>query len=261
LQLRQSQTYDAHTAVPVYKLQITSRNVTRLSTALIGLPVIALLGLGVVATQAQASSAGATSVQTVSPLDATGELKPSYQVTRRLDHGTCQTGSYQVGQAYRCTTPESAADVLDPCWPLAASPTTVVCQEKPWVHKVVELRVTGGASGGPGFHAVALPWGMRIGANVRCLRDVGSVFRIDGHGLLYHCTRHRDVFGPLHDSGTSWTAHVYSNDARTHSGYQSRGRQHVAIAWRGAPAGSASPSPSPTSTATSAPTATASPLT
>jgi hypothetical protein len=212
----------------------------------------------VVLAQANAAGSGATSLRTVSPLSASGAVKPSYQVTKHLGHGTCQAGSYQVGQAFRCSTPEASAVLLDPCWPLTASPTMMVCQAKPWQHKVVELHVTGSASGGPGFHSVSLPWGMRIGSDVRCLRDVGAVFRINGELLLYHCTHHRDIFGPLADSAATWTAHVYRNNAPTSTGYASVGREHVAIAWRGTRAGSASPtsSPSPTVTPSVTPTAT-----
>ena len=192
-------------------------------------------------------------MRTVSPVDATGAVKASYRITKNAGHGTCQVGSYQTGTAYRCSTPETAHTVLDPCWPLATPASTMVCQAKPWRHELIKLTVTGAAAGGPGFHAVSLPWGMRIGAKVRCLRDVGSVRRLNGHALLYHCSRHRDVFGPLHDSGSRWTAHVYRTGAATRSGYRSLGWQHVAVAWRG---NDATPIPTPTPT----PTPSASPL-
>jgi hypothetical protein len=198
----------------------------------------------------------------VSPLDASGALKASYKITRHLGHGTCQTGSYQTGKAYRCSTPEAGAVVLDPCWLLTTPSSTMACQGKPWVHEVVQLHVSGTATGGPGLHSVSLPWGMRIGASVRCLRDVGAVRRLNGHLLLYHCTRHRDVFGPFDDSGAHWMAHVYRNNAHTRSGYASLGRQHVAIAWRGAAAGSTTPSsPSPSASAVPTATPSLSPLT
>jgi hypothetical protein len=195
---------------------------------------------------AEASGGGATSVRTVSPVDGSGQLKPGYRVTRHFGHATCQSGSYMTGTADRCTTPESRGVVLDPCWP-TSSAQTFVCQGKPWEHKVVELEVTQPPSGGPGQHHQGLPWGMRIGARVRCLLDPGSVRRVNGHPLLFHCTHHRDVFG-LRRNSPRWTAHVYRSGARTSSGYRSLGWQHVAIAWYGAPARSASPSPSPTPT-------------
>lgn len=186
-------------------------------------------------------------MRTVSPVDDTGALKAGYTVTRHEAHGTCQSGSYMTGTADRCSTPASGAVVLDPCWP-TSDPKTFVCQAKPWRHKVVELHVPRPASHGPGPHHQGLPWGMRIGSKVRCLLDPGSVRRLGGHPLLFHCTRHRDVFGPLRRSSARWTAHVYRTGAHTRSGYRSLGWQSVAIAWYGAPPPSPSPSPSPTVT-------------
>jgi hypothetical protein len=140
----------------------------------------------------------------------------------------------------------------------------VVCQAEPWDHKVVELHVVGTATGGPSSRGTTLPWGLRIGANVRCLRDVGAVLKVSGELLLYHCSHHRDVFAPLHTSGSRWQAHVYRNDAPTATGEESLGFQAVTLVWRGAPlASAASPSDSPTPTdsptATDTPTPTATP--
>jgi hypothetical protein len=226
------------------------------------------LGAAVVAAvpiAAGASGGGATSVRTVSPVDASGQLKAGYQVVRRLRHATCQAGSYMTGVADRCATPAAGAVVLDPCWPTAA-PDTFICQAKPWDRKVVQLHVPQPVSGGAGAHHQGLPWGMRLGATVRCLLDPGSVRRLYGHALLYHCSRHRDVFGPLHRSGQHWTAHVYRTGAHTPTGYRSLGWQSVRIAWYGAPiTPPASPSPSPTpilgqsSTPTESPTETGTP--
>ncbi len=183
----------------------------------------------------------------MSPVDGTGALKPGYTITRHLAHGTCQSGSYMTGTADRCSTPGARAVVLDPCWPTSTA-KTFVCQAKPWRHEVVEVHVPNPVSGGPGPHHQGLPWGMRVGARVRCLLDPGSVRRVNGHPLLFHCTRHRDVFGPLRRRGAQWHAHVYRSGARTRSGYRSLGWQRVSIAWYGAPATSPNPSPSPTAT-------------
>lgn len=209
---------------------------------------------------AAASSAGpATSVRTVSPLTDAGTLKAGYKITRREGHATCQSGSYMTGTADRCSTPTSGAVVLDPCWPTAQA-KTFVCQPKPWKHGVVQLHTPAYGSGGPGRHRQHLPWGMRLGAKVHCLLDPGSVRRLFGHPLLFHCTRHRDVFGPLDRSGSHWKAHVYRTGARTRSGYRSLGWQAVRIAWYGAaPAPAPSPSPTPTLIPSLTPTATGSP--
>ncbi|HWC36466.1 MAG TPA: hypothetical protein VG650_16790 [Mycobacteriales bacterium] len=236
------------------------------------LPAVALLIFGLVALPAHAASGPATAVRTVSPLTSAGTLKPGYKVTRREGHGTCQSGSFMTGRADRCATPASGAVVLDPCWP-AAEAKTFVCQAKPWLRKVVELHVPGAVSDGPGPHHQSLPWGMRVGASLRCLLDPGSVRRLSGHPLLFHCTHHRDVFGPLHRNGSRWTAHVYRTGARTRSGYRSLGWLAVHVAWYGAapaPEPAATPTPSllpslsptasdSTAPSTTAPTATASP--
>lgn len=224
----------------------TFRNVPTQRNALIAVVLAAPFVLaGSVTTQAAASQAP-TAVRIVSPIDTTGALSPTYKVTRHLGHGTCQAGSYQVGSAYRCSSPQAGANVLDPCWPLPTTPSTMVCQAKPWANEVIELHVVGSAAGGPSTRPSAMPWGLRIGADIRCLRDVGSVLRVDSHGLIYHCSQHRDIFGPLHASGALWRAHVYRTNARTASGEKSVGWLPVAIAWRGGAPVTASPTPTPT---------------
>jgi hypothetical protein len=188
---------------------------------------------------ADASGPG-TSVRTVSPVDGSGALKPGYTVTRHESDATCQSGSYMTGTADRCSTPSSGAVVLDPCWPTSTQ-NTFVCQAKPWVREVEELRASQPASGGPGPHHQSLPWGMRIGSHVRCLLDPGSVQRVNGHPLLFHCNRHRDVYGPLRRGSAQWRAHVY----RTGGNPRSLGWQAVTVAWYGAAASRPSPSPTP----------------
>ncbi|HVW80154.1 MAG TPA: hypothetical protein VHB69_04350 [Mycobacteriales bacterium] len=235
------------------------------------LPVAALLtaaaGTYALFAITPASATAKTVVQTVGPLDANGALNPSYRVTRRLGHGTCQLGSYQVGAAYRCASPGAGPVILDPCWPLAADPSTMVCQAKPWQAKVVEVHVAATAAGGPSTHPASQPWGLRIGARIRCLRDVGAVLRVEGNLLAYHCSHHRDVIGALQTSGATWRAHVYRSGAPTATGEKSIGWQAVTIAWEGEPlnAPGASPTPTPTPTPTvsllptGVPTITASP--
>lgn len=195
--------------------------------------------------QAQAATHAATDLRTVSPVGPTGAVKAGYKVVKHVGHGTCQAGSYQTGTAYRCSAPAAGAGVLDPCWPITAPAKSMACQAKPWLHKVVEVHVSGSAAGGPGLHDVSLPWGMRLGSGAHCLHDVGSVRQLNGRALIFHCTKHRDVFGPLRDSGTHWTAHVYRSGVHTSSGYRSLGWQHVSIAWKGASAVTPTPSPTP----------------
>jgi hypothetical protein len=98
---------------------------------------------------------------------------------------------------------------------------------------------------------------MRITGRVHCLLDPGSVRRLNGHALLFHCSHHRDVFGPLRHSNAQWKAHVYRT-APTRSGYRSLGWKSVHIAWYGAritPPPSPSPSPTPILSNTASPTA------
>jgi len=228
--------------------------------ALPTVPVVALLLFGYIALPpAQAAGRSATDVRQVSPLDSSGQLKAGYTVTRRMGHATCQHGSYMTGSADRCTTPAAGNVVLDPCWP-TANAKTYVCQSKPWRHDVVQLHARDRAAGGPGRHHQTLPWGMRIGTRFHCLLDPGSVRRMSGHPLLFHCTHHRDVFGPLRRSGKRWTAHVYRTGAHTRSGYRSLGWQLVRIAWYGAPPPPPpSPSPLPSLLPTLTPTSSTSP--
>jgi hypothetical protein len=95
---------------------------------------------------------------------------------------------------------------------------------------------------------------MRISAKVRCLLDPGSVRRLNGHQLLFHCSHHRDVFGPLRHGTEHWEAHIYRTHARTRSGYRSLGWHSVRVAWYGAPiTPPASPSPSPILSSTASP--------
>lgn len=220
--------------------------------------VVGLLGLCVALLGPLTAAAGEgrhTSTRTVSPIGTNGELNAGYKVIRHEGHAVCQTGSFMTGRADRCSTPTSQTVVLDPCWPTADS-KTFICQRRPWRREVIELHVPKPASDGPGVHRQSLPWGMRIGAKVRCLLDPGSVRKLSGHALLYHCTHHRDVFGPLRRPGTHWKAHVYRTGARTRSGYRSLGWKPVRIAWYGAaPQPAASPTPTPTLLPTLTPTA------
>lgn len=195
-------------------------------------------------------------MRTVSPVGGSGQLQAGYTVIRRLGHATCQTGSFMTGVADRCSTPRTHHSVLDPCWPTATA-ETLVCQAKPWRHKVVQVHASGPVSDRPGNHQQSLPWGMRLGGKVHCLLDPGSVRRLNGHQLLFHCTHHRDVFGPLRHATSHWKAHVYDSHARTRSGYRSLGWHAVRVAWYGAqvtPPPSPSPSPSPILTDTASPT-------
>jgi hypothetical protein len=219
--------------------------------------VVAVLASVALVSQARGASRP-TAVRAVAPVDGAGNLAVGYAVTRNEGDGTCQPGSNMTGTAYRCSTPDAPQGVLDPCWQ-TASATTMDCLTAPWLHGVVQLRVTGSAAG-PGFRNASLPWGMRIGP-VRCLRDPGAVSRINGRLLLYHCTRHRDLYAPLRDHGSDWTAHLYLTDAHTRTGYRSLGWSAVDVAWYGVPTQSAQPSPSPSTspTTTVTPTTTGSP--
>ena len=224
------------------------------------LPVVALLIFAAVTPLAASASSPRTQVRTVSPVGVDGTLKDGYKVVRHLGHGTCQTGSFMTGRADRCTTPSSRTVVLDPCWP-TASPKTFVCQRRPWQHQVVQLHVRKPVAGKPGAHRLGLPWGIRVNAKVRCLLDPGSVRRLSGHALLFHCTHHRDVFGPLRRDSAHWKAHVYRTGARTRTGYRSLGWHPVRIAWYGAAPVSPSPSPTPTLLPTLTPSTSATPTT
>ena len=222
------------------------------------LPVVALSIFAAVTPLAASASSPATQVRTVSPVGSDGHLKTGYELVRRLGHASCQSRSFMATGAERCTTPAARTVVLDPCWP-TASPETFVCQRRPWKHQVVQLHVRQPASGKPVAHRVSLPWGMRVNAKVRCLLDPGSVRRLSGHALLFHCTHHRDVFGPLRRGSGRWKAHIYRTGARTHSGYRSLGWQPVRIAWYGAAPGSPSPSPTQTLLPTLTPSPSATP--
>ncbi len=235
---------------------------TRLALTALSLVLVAV-GAYSVAALTPAAATPPTAVRTVGPLDATGALQSSYRVTRRIGDGTCQLGSFQVGSAYRCASPQARQVLLDPCWPLAADPATMICQDKPWQARVVEVHLVGTATGGPTSRPAAAPWGLALGRTVHCLRDVGAVLRVAGNLLAYHCSHHRDVIGPLQTTGTTWRAHVYRTGAHTATGEKSIGWQPVTIVWRGAPISGTgqqqSPPPAATPTVTSSSTTSAPP--
>lgn len=180
-------------------------------------------------------AAASTGVVAVSPVGDNGALRPGLHVTRQIGGATCQAGSMLTGTAYRCFTPRSRQSIFDPCW-ATSDADYVICQAKPWTHKVVRLHVTGGYEDSDGFHHVGKPWGVGLASGYPCLRDVAATTAIDGHPVTYSC-RHRIVLTGTIDRGDStWRARAYRYvGPRTHRHWRPLGRQRITTAWKGAP--------------------------
>jgi hypothetical protein len=132
---------------------------------------------------AGAAAAAPTRVVRVSPVDASGDLRPGYRVAHHA-RAACQPGSEAVPSAYRCFGDDNL--IRDPCWRTSAH--SAVCLLAPWAHTVTRLRVHGGF-GAPLTGLTAVPWGLRLRNGERCLLLQGASEVVNGKRVSYACGR------------------------------------------------------------------------
>jgi hypothetical protein len=199
--------------------------------------VVAVVGVTTAAPlTARGDAATATKVTAVSPVDSTGKLAPGYQVAHRYSDANCASGSPMTGSSYQCFTPASRAEIYNSCW--VATPRKYVdCLVAPWQRKVVRLKVTRDYGDSGGFRKVHKPWGVRLGADTRCLVILGPVHGIHGKPRTYLCNHKLVIAGKVTHHGSHWTANVYRKVRRNghHLHYTSLGKQAPAVVWFGQP--------------------------
>lgn len=180
-----------------------------------------------------ASAAPATSVVHLRPVDAQGRLTTGFTVGHQFTDANCQSGSPTVGNAYECVTPQSGQGVYHSCW-VQTDHSYVVCLVKPWQHRVVRLHVTRGYDDSTGFETVHRPWGLQLGATLRCLVILGPTDTTRGRTVRYACNHKTVLAGPIH-RGSTWHAHAYRkiHHGGHHLTYRSRRIMPIATAWFG----------------------------
>jgi hypothetical protein len=196
-----------------------------------------LLTLGLLPWPAPPAEAGsATTIIHVSPVDAAGDLQPSYTVAHHYSGARCQRRSATTGSAYRCFTAQAPDGVYDPCW-VTQTNEHVVCLDRPWKHKVVRLAVTGGYDDSDAFRHQASPWSVQLASGRHCLFVPDSTHSINGRPVRYHCTRHVDLAGRFDRTRKQWRVRAY-RDTTPHADdatYQWLGFARVVTAWFGQP--------------------------
>jgi hypothetical protein len=170
----------------------------------------------------RASDPAATRVHHVSPVDATGGLKASYQVTDS-GKGYCWTSSYVNTELYRCFRGNF---IMDPCWSNAGG-TAVFCLASPWSHSVTRLRLTRRLpKTSPGRSNL---WGLTLQSGLRCEEPGGTHDRWHGHDVNYDCQRHWVLLDSPDRSHPAWSIltarYLYRH-------YHGRGVRPLSDAWR-----------------------------
>jgi hypothetical protein len=173
----------------------------------------------------RAAQPPATSIRRVSPLTATGHLRPRYTVTATR-RGYCWTTSFMNGRLYRCFMGNS---ILDPCWKEAAR-NAVICLVLPWSTKVTRLRLTRRLPAATTDRPSV--WGLRLGGGVgvNCLISTGAGGAVGKHPISYFCRRRWVLLGNgpnrTHPLWTMLTA------TRVADHYARRGRKPLPVAWK-----------------------------
>jgi hypothetical protein len=177
----------------------------------------------------------ATVVARISPVDSDGALAAGYTIKHRYGDANCESGSPTVGKAYQCFTPKAPQGIFDSCW-VAANQHFVVCLTQPWQHKVARLHVTRGFGDSSGFLKVHKPWGMRVGAGLRCRVILDPTDTTRGQYVDYACNHKTALAGPIR-RGSTWAVHAYRkvHHGGHHLTYRSLGMQPVVTAWFGLP--------------------------
>jgi hypothetical protein len=183
----------------------------------------ALAGLAVLAPGA---ASAATKVMSYSPFAADGTLRPGLRATAAFG-GTCDTGSFVVAGAFRC----SAGTVIrDPCYLDAAQSTAqrtvVVCAADPWSSAVVRLRLTQAPKADHGAPPGGPPWALTLASGRRCVFASGATSVVAGRRLSYVCGRARVLFGRPDDSAPTWRIRQATSAGGAH-----RRTVAIAVAW------------------------------
>lgn len=102
--------------------------------------------------------------------------------------GNCWTSSIAapVAGAYRCFAGEQ---ILDPCFapPSVAAPSQLACFAAPW-SRAVELTLTTALPNSTPSVDGGRPWAVQLSNGARCVSSTGTVPRVAGVNLDYHCT-------------------------------------------------------------------------
>jgi hypothetical protein len=145
-----------------------------------------------------AVAASRTHVKHVSPLTATGGLRPGLRITDRAK-ATCAPGSEAVPGTYRCFGDDNL--IRDPCWKTGAR--SAICLLKPWARTVSRLRVRGGFDTPVGGGS-SMPWGLRLRGGERCLLLQGASSIVNGKRVNYFCSRTRFLLGRADRRHAAW---------------------------------------------------------
>jgi hypothetical protein len=179
-----------------------------------------------ISTQASASSSlTATVVHRVSPLDASGHLKSSYNLGN-VRHGHCFTSSFENGRLFRCL---GGNFIHDPCWKESGR-HSVVCLGAPWSHRVVRLNLTKPLPDTDSFGPRL--WGLRLanGIGVKCQASQGATGTVGGKPISYFCGQGWALLGNHPDrSQPVWTMETAK---RVNGTYHARGRKNLSDGWR-----------------------------
>jgi hypothetical protein len=210
--------------------------VRRMTTSVLILATLiaASVGVGSAAPRAAAGLAP-TQVIHVSPVTSKGALKPDYTISRHVTGGTCEAGSDETNNAYRCFFGRGRhARVIDPCW-AEADHSEVVCLLAPYSFKVVELDVkTHHGFDNTGFskRVSSQPWGVQLTNGVQCVFQSGASVVVKGKRVSYGCGHAKYVLaGNVNKHGKVWTIHKATS---SHSGHFTlRGRVNLSTAWFG----------------------------
>jgi hypothetical protein len=215
-------------------MMLRPRGLTTLTVLLtvVGTSASLLLGAGSAAARPGATQAAATRVVHIRPVDATGHLRPSYHVTRRLKaHTHCVLGSEATGNAYRCFAGNA---ILDPCWVQAGSSHShVLCLTAPWSHAAIRLHVRkydNSAMVSPNRE----PWGIKLPSGKRCAFVQGASTVVHGRRVSYFCQNSKTVL--LGNPGRArplWRIHT--GRANSHGHVRPTGRKPIKTAYFGRP--------------------------
>jgi hypothetical protein len=194
--------------------------------ALVAAPVSA--GNAVSSAAAHPSALAPTTVVHVSPVDSKGNLLAGYTISHDRGGASCEAGSEETGNAYRCFTSKF---VYDPCW-VASGRAQVICPAAPWSFKAVRLEVTKGFDNvGYSKRSAITPWGVQLTNGVQCSLIAGASGAVNGKRINYGCQHAKYVLiGNVDKHGKVW--HI-DKAKPVHGGFKADGSVKLSKAWFG----------------------------